>query len=127
MPGATSTMIYNNAALDNWLMTLGGGQGFRWISGIITAETSGATLTRCGGGISAYVQRTATGLYTLIWELTFQDMPVISVNCYSSTYIWQAHVYQATTAGCKILTEIYSGGVWALSDLVNFSIFAFGR
>lgn len=126
MPGMLSTSSYINATLDNWLMTLSGNIGVRIIGANVVYSS---TLGRCDvtpvvGGISPLVTRTAEGLYTLTWELPFTNKPAVLPSVHDVTH--QAHVYEVTNTGCKVMTLLYSGGAWEVEDIA-FSVTAAGR
>ena len=124
MVGFSDTSVYDNATLDNWLMTAGWGLGHRMLGALIQIDSSyNITVSNLLGGISPYVERSSTGLYTVTFELQFSEQPAIFAACLQQAD--QAFVYSPSKSGCNIVLRRYSGGSWALDDF-PFAIYAIG-
>ena len=128
MVGFSSTDQYDNATVDNWPMTIDHTAGLRLCGGKVLCSSSAITWVPMPGGVGAYIERTATGLYTVVYERSFRKTPHPMVGTYEGTnYNWQAHVYEATGGGCKVMTSAYAGAAWALSSDVDWQIVVVGR
>lgn len=125
MVGFQSTDQYDNATLDNWIMSIAQGQGYRCCSANIAMESDNSMkVTQISGGISAFVTRTSTGLYTVTFSDDFKNIPFIMPIV--SNKAQDANVSSPTVSGCTITTVSYAGAAWSLDD-VDFKIVAVGR
>ena len=126
MVGFSSTDQYDNATLDNFAMMLGGSLGFRIGSASIDHTTDGIVVTQMSGDISAYVNNTSTGLYTITFENDYTIIPGVLANMWDTNRDHQAHVYEVTRTGCKVMIGYYNGVAWALLNR-SFDLIVIGR
>ena len=122
MTGFRSTGAYSNAVVDNWLMTLNGDRGSRIMGARIIYESGIVVVYDILGGIGASVTRTATGLYTVVYESPGKDalLPFVTVAGNDEA----AFAYLVTSEGCSVKTLRYTGS-WVLRD-IEFCLYVVG-
>ena len=126
MTGFRSSDAYSNSVLDNWLMIPGVTDlGTRVMGSLCSYNvvTGVVDVYDILGGIGAGVTRSATGLYTIVYESPGKVvlLPFVGTGAPSQKGI----VYEISNTGAKVKTVEYSAS-WALAD-VDFCLYAVGR
>ena len=126
MVGFRSTDAYSNAVIDNWLMIPGTADIGTRIMGALCEYNSTTAVVDVDdvlGGIGASVTRTATGLYTIVYESPGKTvlLPYVSVSDPAHKGI----VYEFTDTGAKVKTLSFAVS-WSLAD-IPFCLYVVGR
>ena len=124
MAGLITTDQYDNATLDNWLMSISGNPGIRSIGAKFQWDSvnSEVDVTNVMGGMSAYCNKTATGLYTITFETPFRTIAAPKLACGED---YQVHLYESTLKGCKV--SLRKSVDMSLTDEAPFWVSVWGR
>ena len=124
MVGFNDSNSFDNATLDNFVISLGGAQGNRIIGARVITVGTTPSAENILGGLSVYVSLTATGNYTLTWDGDFERTPALFVK--TDTTSTQAVPYSVTTSGCKVKVRTWGGASFALGN-GTFWLYAVAR
>jgi hypothetical protein len=127
MTGWNDTDQYDNATVDNWVMTLGGALGLRFCGASVEYDSTAGTtdVTNILGSISPNTTRSSTGLQKHQYSPA-GGKDVMGVFPTASDVDNQVFVYSAGKDDFRIMTLTWTGADFELSD-EPYYVYTLGR